>query len=47
MRWIFLVKNKHVEQLLIMKNGLDTKNKEEKEREKKFVSCGAFISLLD
>ena len=34
MRWILLVKNKHVEQLLIMKNGLDTKNKEEKEREK-------------
>ena len=30
----FLVKNKHVEQLLIMKNGFDSKNKEEKEGEK-------------
>lgn len=47
MRWIFLVKNKHVEQLLIMKNGFDSKNKEEKEGEKTFVSCGAFRSLLD
>ena len=35
MRWIFLVKNKHVEQLLIMKNGFDSKNKEENEGEKK------------
>lgn len=43
----FLVKNKHVEKLLIMKNGFDSKNKDEKEGEKKFVSCRAFISLLD